>query len=450
MKKWLFGLTFLIVLLLLVANFVLKIPPWHLGEAVRVGTGLGAKLACSGRYLSGFSEQQILDDLKTYSPANAYLDLVYDQTNKRATATLFGMAETSATYRPGLGCSLDIGNTRNLDTVVVPDIESTQQTWPAGSTVSEVDHSIQRKLDTLLAQDNESGLDTRALLVVKDGKLVAESYSHFITADTQLLGWSMGKSLTAMMLGFLELKGYVNVAETGVFPEWKDDDRAGISIENLLQMSTGLDFNEVYIPGSDSTRMLFLSHSASDVALNSPLKHAPGEEFSYSSGTTNLLSRLFYERTGGKTQDAVNTLYTEFFAPLGMADSTFEPDPSGVFVGSSYIYASARDWARLGQLLLNDGELNGQRLLPKGWAYRAAMPNNSKNDSRYGYQFWLNNGKVEDLRWDMLPADSYAMNGNRSQVVMMIPSENLVVVRLGWTSGWYPTGRKFAEVLSWF
>ena len=126
-------------------------------------------------------------------------------------------------------------------------------------------------------------------------------------------------------------------------------------------MSSGLDFDETYAPGSDATHMLFSAHSASDVAMTSALHKTPGSYFSYSSGTTNLLARWLYDQLGGTTQALVDFTYNELFAPLGMAHTVFEPDASGVFVGSSYIYASARDWARLGLLMKNGGEIQGQQ-----------------------------------------------------------------------------------------
>ena len=216
-------------------------------------------------------------------------------------------------------------------------------------------------------------------------------------------------------------------------------------MENLLQMSSGLAFNEVYVPGSDATRMLFNAYSAAAVALDKPLEHQPGRHFSYSSGTTNLLSALLVERLGG-TQGAIDYLYSDFLAPLGMTRTVFEPDPSGVFVGSSYIYASARDWGRLGQLMLEDGELNGVRLLPTDWVARASRPSVALNDPRYGYQFWLNRGG-EKLRWHGLPEDAYAMMGNRGQVVMIIPSARTVIVRLGWSASDYPVAERFSALL---
>ncbi|WP_231756975.1 serine hydrolase domain-containing protein [Microbulbifer elongatus] len=434
-----------VLALALLAPRLLGFSITELGNAVRVSTGMGAKLACSGRYLSGFDHTRNLNDLASYSPANRLLDLVYDDQAKRVTATLMGMGETSATFRPGLGCTLDIGDSSALDQVTVKPLAASSAPWPSGSGAPDIDPTLQKTLNAMLSQDSASGLNTRALLVVQDGKLVAESYSDGITPQTPLLGWSMGKSVTAMLVARLQAVQPDNDTSSPLFPQWSDE-RSQISLENLLQMSSGLAFDETYAPGSDATEMLFGAHSASDIALQSPLAHPPGSYFSYSSGTTNLLARWVYEQLGAAPQASVDFFQQQLLAPLAMANTTFEVDGSGVFVGSSYLYAPARDWARLGQLMLNGGEWEGTALLPEGWVTSASTPNASTNEPRYGYQFWLNGGG-ESLRYPELPADSYFMLGNRAQAVMISPSTNTVVVRLGWTKGDYPTGPNFARLL---
>lgn len=203
-------------------------------------------------------------------------------------------------------------------------------------------------------------------------------------------------------------------------------------------------------PGSDSTHMLFSAHSASSVALDSGIAYAPGKHFSYSSGTTNMLTRWLFEKLGGTPQANVDFLNSEIFTPLGMHTATFEMDPSGVFVGSSYIYASGRDWARLGWLMVNQGQINGQQILSAQWVKKASAANVSQNYPEYGYQFWLNSDITKpnaNQRWENLPADAFFMMGNRKQAVMMVPSQKAVVVRLGWTTGSYPMEERFSELL---
>ena len=312
--------------------------------------------------------------------------------------------------------------------------------------VNSLDKSMQSQLATVLAQDNAENLQTRALLVVRNGNIIAEAYVEGFSPQTPLMGWSMGKSLSAIMLGHLAYVDKLAMDEANLFAEWSGDDRRNITLQQLLQMSSGLDFSEVYAPGSDATRMLFVEASASGVAKASALIHPPGTHFSYSSGTANLLSEVFVNRTGG-TQAAVDTLHKEILAPMAMAHTTLELDASGVFMGSSNIYSSTRDWARLGLLLLQKGELNGHRIVSEQWVMQATSRNSSDNERAYGYQVWLNQGD-KALRWPDLPADAYAFTGNRGQRVMIIPSLQTLIVRMGWSSVNYPDNQRFAQLLA--
>lgn len=446
MKKIAIILSILLIAILIAVPKLVGFQAWNIPAAVDMATGMGAKLACSSRYVTGLSEQQAKADIVSYSAAASLLDLTYDNQSKTVTATLKGMAEKQAKFRDGLGCSLELGDTTALDQVRVQEISASDDAWPVGETVTTIKPALQTALQNQLKDDNEQGLNTRALLLVKNGKIVAESYAEGFSSESKLLGWSMGKSVTAMMLGRLDAIKVVDFKQTALFDQWKHDDRKNLNLIHLLQMSSGLDFDEPYVPGSDSTKMLFTVPSASDLALKSELTRKPSTHFYYSSGTTNILARWLYQELGSTPQAMFDFTYQELFAPLYMAHSTFEGDSTGVLVGSSYLYASARDWARMAQLLLNNGEWEGQQLISSDWIAQASAPNNSDNDKRYGYQFWLNAGH-DDLRWPNLPADAYAMQGNRSQRVMMIPSENTAIIRLGWTTGQYPMNEKFSELI---
>jgi len=366
-----------------------------------VAGGMAAKLGCSGRYITGLSAEQVSADLKSYSGAYGLVDITNIDEEKRVMARLPPGASHSATYRAGIGCTLDIGDTGALDKINLP-----QRIDLAGPPSSDKLNSL---LATQLQTDNAAGRQTRALLVMHNNQIVGEAHASGFDADTPHLGWSMGKSLISVLLGRLEAQGKLKVEETALFPQWSDE-RSQIALEDMLHMTSGLKFDEIYAPGSDATRMLFNEYSAASVALAQPAIHTPGSQFAYSSGTTNLLSQLLYERVGGT-----------LLSPLGMSHTIVESDPSGVFVGSSYVYASARDWALLGNLLGNNGNHNGKQLLTQSWIQRATQPNKSSNEPRYGYQLWLNRGG-DELRWPDLPADAYAMRGNRAQIVMVVPS----------------------------
>ncbi len=429
----------------------LGITPAYVMSAPAVATGIGAKLLCSSRYVSGFSEAQSFDDLVQYSGILEQLSIDYDDERKRVDAALFGFGGKSATFVPGIGCAIDY-ESYNVRATLSPLVKQTQTNaaaWPLGDTVSSIDPKLQLLVEGIVAQDNALGLNTRALLVVKAGEIVGEAYAQGATAETPLLGWSMAKSLTAVMLANLEYRGLLDLSAPAAFAGWRkesSDERASIRVVDLLTMTDGLAFSEEYNPGDDATAMLFDAPSAADYVLDKPLLHKPGTFHNYSSGTANLLSRLYQLTLGNET--AARTDYEENIAAvLGFQHAIFETDASGTFVGSSYLYASARDWARLGQLMLNNGEINGQRVFAEDWVARATAPNNSSNYPAYGYLWWLNAGN-EALSWPDLPSDSYSAMGNRQQLVMVVPSADVVIVRLGWTAGHYPDNENFAQILN--
>lgn len=417
------------------------IPVGGIAQAPGVGVGLAAKLACSGRYVSRFEESRVREDIRIFSPALELVSLDFSQAGS-VSAELLGIHATAMFY-PGLGCTLQHEGMFPLESLSQPAVS------PAADSLSlvpgEDGGGLQTTLEGTLAKDNANGLDTRALLLARGHSVLAEAYAPGITPETPLLGWSMGKSFTALVIGRMQALGLLRSQDHHLFPEWAGDERAEIRLEQMLQMVSGLEFSEAYIPGNDSTRMLFGASSASAVPLDKPLQVPPGTRFSYSSGTTNLLCRLISERLGGP-QAFLNFLAREVFAPLGLRRTVMELDPSGHCVGSSFVYAPARDWARMAQPLLNAGRIGERQWLSAGWASRAASPNRSRNDPRYGYQLWLNRGG-EAPRWPDLPPDAFAMSGHNGQVVMIIPSLDLVFVRLGWSSGQYPVNQRTRTVI---
>jgi len=442
--KRLLLITLAVVAIFLALLSLLGISPAGLPAAVRLGTGLSAKLACSGYYLSGFSNVRNRADIATYSPVTRLVTITH-QDHGVVDAEVAGAFRASARYYPGLGCTLQYPGMADLAAVEVPTVTPPAGNWPEGDDTGPPDSRLQTRLDQMMEEDGRQGLDSRALLVVQRGRVVAESYAPGITAGTPLLGWSMGKSVTALLVGRAEALGLLGLQEAQLFSAWEDDERGTINVAQLLQMSSGLEFRESYVPGSDSTRMLFMAPSAAQVALESALVHPPGSFFYYSSGTTNLLARLLYERLGSDTQALVDFFATELAQPLHLRNTILELDASGVFVGSSYIYAPARDWARMALPLLRDGRAEDIQLLPPGWVARATAPNDSANDPRYGYQFWLNGGGAS-LRWPALPENAFAMSGNRGQSVMILPTEQAIIVRLGWTPGEYPLNERMGEL----
>lgn len=445
MKRYLLAVPIGLIVVLLAAAYMVGLTPAFIIYGPSVGAGIGAKLLCSAEYVMGHSRAQAFDDLVQYSPILAQLSVSYEPESQAVTASLFGLSETTATYIPGLGCAVDYSGFNQRQTITTQASEHSTQSWPAGSSVQSIDSRLQSLLDEIVAQDNAAGLNTRALLLVHRGDIVAESYAQQSDPTTPLLGWSMAKSLMSIMLGNLEMRGLLALDAESGFKQWQNDARADIRISDLLTMTDGLDFSEQYNPGDDATAMLFTSPSMAQYALERPLLNEPGSQFSYSSGTANILSQL-YVQTLDSPQQAYDNFMTHIYQPMGMQNATFEVDASGMFVGSSYFYASARDWARMGQLMLNGGTLNDQRLVTREWVRRATSPNSSVNNKAYGYQWWLNAGDGA-LRMPDLPATMFYANGNRQQYVAVVPEYDAVLVRLGWTQGRYPANDNFARIL---
>jgi len=416
-------------------------------QGPRVAVGIGAKLLCSAEYVMQARRDQAWTDVVQYSPILEQLSVEYNEGARSVTASFWGVSTRTASFIDGLGCALDFGHKdprRALEARAV--IPRSTLPWPAGDEVNTHNLSMQALTDALVKQDNTEGLNTRALLVVHNGEIVAETYAQGATSSMPLLGWSMAKSLTAIMLGNLEMRGLLDRQRQPVFAAWADDSRAAISVTDLLTMTDGLAFEETYEPGDDATRMLFLAPSADDYALGVPLAGTPGARFNYSSGTANLLSRL-HQDVLGSPQAAYDDFITHVYQPMGMQHSVLEVDASGAFVGSSYFYATARDWARMGQLMLNGGELNGVRIVTPEWVAKATTPNASENYRAYGFQWWLNRGN-DTLRFPDLPEDAFFANGNRQQTTMVFPSHNTVIVRLGWTSALYPINQRFYRIVT--
>ena len=284
-----------------------------------------------------------------------------------------------------------------------------------------------------IEEDTILPVRTRAVIVLYDGQLIAEHYADGFNAKSKLAGWSMTKTVTGALIGILVKQGKLLVGLPAPVPEWRSsgDPRHAISIENLLQQRSGLDFDEVYYRASDATSMLFQKSDMAAFTASHPLKFRPGSVFHYSSGNSNILSRIIREAVGDSLY--VGFPYNELFYKLGMYSAVLEPDPSGTFVGSSYMYASARDWARLGLLFLDDGVFNKKRILPEGWVTESTKSVSS--DKRgYGYQIWLNTGSdFSDKHYPSAPSDMFYADGFESQLIFVIPSKKLVIVRLGLT-----------------
>ncbi len=425
----------LLLLVVLAGVWLAVAPP----ELIRVGANYTAKIVCSNLFIARRDAQQVLErDVQTHGhPLLRLMRVSVDPEQRTVHAGLLGFAGRGlAVARDGTGCaSVPDGDWMQAaafkDTPLATPTPAASA-WPEGEDVT----ASAPALAALLADPALAGPGMRALVVVHRGRIVAERYGEGFSAETPLLGWSMTKTVTAALVGTLVRDGHLDIARTALFPTWAGDDRRSIAFSDLLSMSSGLAFDEDYGDVTDVTRMLYLEPDMAAFARGKALAQPVGSHFNYSSGSSVLLARLWQDATPGPALDWPRA---QIFGPLGMRSAVMEADARGTFVGSSYLYATGRDWARFGLLLLQDGQWNGRVLLPAGWVQWMATPSKAAPDEYGQGQIWMHGprgdvpkGQDPDAAYG-LPADAVWLRGHDGQFVTVVPSRDLVVVRLGLT-----------------
>ena len=273
---------------------------------------------------------------------------------------------------------------------------------------------------------------TLAVVVQHRGEVVAEAYADGVTAGTTLISWSMAKSITHALVGMAQMDGLLDVRATTGIAHWQNDDRKHITLQHLLEMRSGLAWIEDYVEGNESDVIEMLFGAGKDdhaaYAINQQLSSTPGSEWYYSSGTTNIISRLLGDALGDKNSSHDKTqsfMQTRLFDAIGMASATAQFDLVGTFVGSSYVYATARDFAKFGELYLRDGIWDNKRVLPSGWVdhARAQTVIDDETGQGYGAHWWTQPGEPRSL----------IASGYEGQQIFVLPERDLVIVRLGKT-----------------
>ena len=312
--------------------------------------------------------------------------------------------------------------------------------WPTNEWAINTENFIgnstfNNKIEKLFSSDSYNMYGkTNSLLIIQNGEIIFERYNEGIKDNTKLVSWSMAKSYTAALTGIMLDKGYISsVNEKNLLPNWKDL-RKEITIDHLLNMKPGLEFIEEYtIEGrSDTAEMLFDEGMLDQgkFAADYPLIKLPGTFYNYSTGTTNILSYILKNRLNENGLDYFDFINQSLLRPLGLRDTTLEFDKSGTFIGGSSIYASARDYAKFGYLYLRDGVWDKEQIISKKWIDETRTP--SKHTyNLYSNKFW----HVAEYRENAFnfPPDTYYCAGFGGQYIMIIPSKDLVVVRLGET-----------------
>lgn len=272
--------------------------------------------------------------------------------------------------------------------------------------------------------------ETHAAVVIQGGRLVYEQYAEAFSPASTHHSWSMAKSITHALVGLLKGDGRIDPAMPADVPEWQapDDPRAAITLDQLLRMSSGLAWVEEYSRDQPSDVIAMLFEAGKDdvagFAARAPLAHPPGRFFYYSSGTTNIVARCAARAAGG---DFAAFMRDRLFQPLGMTSPLPRFDAAGTFIGSSFCFCTAQDFARFGLLYLRDGVWDGQRLLPEGWVDYARTPTwqqpGAEVDGRYGAHWWL----------DTAGPGSFSANGYDGQYIVLVPDLDLILVRHGVT-----------------
>lgn len=399
-------------------------------------SGVAAKDMCSCVFVGGIDEKKAINEDINYGILSlASVDVDYE--NKSVTATVFGLKPKTAYYQGSTGCAL-VNKMEPKDAYRYPkewDIQKYDSLENWYSYIDTLEYLSGKQHDNLdkvvndafLEADPEKHLkNTRAVVVLYKGQLVAEQYAPGFDKNSRMLGWSMTKGLTATMFSMLEQEGKVSRNDITQIPEWQNDDRKNITWKQLLHMNSGLRWEEKYDDVSDAVKMLFNSDAIGDYAIQMPLEYQPDTHWVYSSGTSNIIATTM-RRYFNSTEEYIRYPYDHLFYKIGAYSMIIETDATGRFVGSSYSWATARDWARLGQLYIQKGNWAGEQILSKDWVQFVQQPAPNSNEL-YGGHFWLNKNGVQ---MPDVPYDLYSFNGYQGQKVFIIPSKELVIVRLG-------------------
>jgi CubicO group peptidase (beta-lactamase class C family) len=396
-------------------------------------SGFSAKSVASGHFIDGRT-------LETIQQGDNDIDKVDWATNeineaeRFVTSKVYGLKERKAIYREGLGATLindDFDITKPYN---VPKRTKTNNNLPfpygnlepKDTVFQNIDYKkLNAAVENTFDKKGEKNKRTRSVIVIYKDKIIAEKYADGFNKNSKILGWSMTKSLTATYFGILQKQGKFDIMKPAPIAEWKNDERSKITTNDLLHMNSGLEWEEDYGKISDVTKMLFIEEDMTKSQINKPLVGKPNNTWNYSSGTTNLLSGIL--RKQFKThQEYLDFWYSSLFDKIGMNSALVETDMAGNFVGSSYGWATTRDWAKFGLLYLHKGNWNDEQLFDESWAKYVATPTNTSNGN-YGAQFWLNAGG----RFPNAPKDMYYASGYKGQMVAIFPSQDLVIVRMG-------------------
>jgi len=407
---------------------------YYINSLLPIITGYPAKYLCSAVFVSGRQQAEV-EAMDLHFSFIKYVKNVVDLQDSSVTSS-FLWGKSKAIYRKGFGATL-LRNVSKEELLKIkfPDSPAIYNqdilAWPLGNkipkTITNIDTVKLAEITEKLMDDEAYNGHAFAFMVVHKGIPVEEAYQPEFDAKTRFLSWSMAKSFTNALAGIMVKEGKWDINQPANISEWQNDERKNITINNLMQMQSGLQWNEDYGNRSDVTVMLYCKDNFASYTYDRPLDSTAGTKWYYSSGSVNIINYLM-RKTIGNDNEYYRFAQSRLFNKIGMPDAVFELDASGTQVGSSYIYATARDYARFGLLYLQDGILNGERVLPEGWVKYSITPA-SGSKGEYGSLFWLNKSK----KYPSAPEDMYSCDGHDGQHIFIIPSKELIVVLLGYS-----------------
>jgi CubicO group peptidase (beta-lactamase class C family) len=448
-KKLLKGIIGLVVLIIIAGG------TWFVWPRLPIITAFAAKGMCSSVFLANKQPERIIAEDLSFFPINLALTRV-DFKEKSATSTVFGLAKRKAVFREGHGAVIVLKTPKEelkKSGFRIPEPGYSQDIlpWPKGDIIADtlpagVNYTrLHELIDTCFdVPGSEPFKKTLGIAVVYKNQLIAEKYLDGYDYSTMFHGWSMTKSITGAWAGLLSDKGQLSLEETVGVEAWKNDERGNITVKNVIQMTTGLDWYENYFTISDATVMLMQNEDMLAEVTDNKLEYPPGEHWNYSSGDANLLSGIIRNRINDES--VYHTmLYEKLLYPIGMLNTKVETDASGLFVASSYSYGTTRDWARFGLLFLNNGVFAGDTIISREWVEFMKTPVEASN-GKYAGTFWLQEPEEKNALVDA-PADIFFADGFLGQRIYIIPSKNLVIVRMGFGLSNFNLNNFISEVI---
>lgn len=401
---------------------------------LNIVTGFASKSVASGVFLANRTQESVEKGDNDFLPISKAKNKV-NLSERSITSNIFGLKKRKAIYVDGLGAILVNGDFDPKKKFDIPKRNKAPKNLPFPyGVLPQIDNKfvnidykvLNEAVNNAFDKGDEKLKRTRSVLVVYKDQIIAEKYADGFDKNTLMLGWSMTKSIAATMYGILQKKGLMDINSVTGIPEWQNDDRKNITYNDLLHMNSGLEWVEDYNDISDVTSMLFMEQDMGKVQMRKDLIGKTNATWNYSSGTTNLLSGYLLRKQFNTHQEYLDFWYAELLDKIGMHSAIIEPDLAGNYVGSSYGWATTRDWAKFGLLYLYKGNWNGDQIFDPEWAKYVSTPTNGSN-GKYGAHFWLN----AEGRYPDVPKDLYSCNGFQGQWVLIIPSKELVIVRTG-------------------